>query len=279
MLAAPAASWAVDWSKVAATDVALFYPGQRSWEKVLTKSEHKGADKIRAGETCASCHADEEADMGKAQAEADKYSGRSSLVAQVKAAVEGGNLRIQVSGPAEGGKAPDVAMMIGGDAIKSTRQAGCWAACHDDAPGMASDSGQKLGKYLARSRSKNSATGGGDSVRPQAELDQALAAGEFLELLEVDPAGKGERAYILDAIHERDMPGASLRVEGGRWIAEMQRPLAAGGKGELALESGKTYYVGFAIHDPGAKGRKHLVSLERTLAIGSGTADIVAQGK
>ena len=59
----------------------------------------------------------------------------------------------------------------------------------------------------------------------------------------------------------------------------MQRPLAAAGKGELALDNGKTYYMGVAIHDAGAKGRKHLVSLERSIAIGSGTADIVAQGK
>ena len=61
--------------------------------------------------------------------------------------------------------------MLGNEALKSTAQAGCWAACHDDAPGMASDSGQKLGKYLPRSRSRNTATGGGDSVRPQVELD------------------------------------------------------------------------------------------------------------
>ena len=97
--------------------------------------------------------------------------------------------------------------MLGSEALKSTAQAGCWAACHDDAPGMASDSGQKLGKYLSRSRSKNTATGGGDSVRPQAELDAALAAGEFLELLEVDASGKGERVYVLDKLHERELAG------------------------------------------------------------------------
>ena len=276
-LALPAASWAVDWSKVSAKDFTLFYPGQKSWEKVLTATEHKGAAKLRAGETCASCHADEEADMGSSQAEADKFSGRNSIVVQFKAAVDAGNLHLQVSGPAVGDKAPGVAVMLGSEALKSTAQAGCWGVCHDDAPGMASDSGQKLGKYLARSRSKNTPTGGGDSVRPQAELDAALAAGEFLELLEVDASGKGERGYVLDKFHEREMPGATLRVEGGRWIAEMQRPLAAGGKGEVALEAGKTYHIGVAIHDPGVKGREHLVSLERSLAVGSGSAAIVAQ--
>ena len=273
----PAASWAVDWGKVTATDIPLFYPGQVSWEKALTASEHKGATKFRAGETCRDCHADEEADMGASRAEMDKFAGRSSLVVQLKAAVAGGNLHLQVSGPAVGDKAPDVGVMLGSEALKSTTQAGCWVACHDDAPGMASDSGQKLGKYLARSRSKNTPTGGGDSVRPQAELDAALAAGEFLELLEVDASGKGERVYILDKLHERELAGTTMRVEGGRWIAEMQRPLAAGGKGEIALDAGKTYHVGVAIHDPGVKGRKHLVSLERSLVVGSGSADIVVQ--
>lgn len=268
---------ALDWSKAVATDIVLFLPGQTSWEQALTTTSHKGAAKIRAGQSCNQCHADEEADMGASQALAVSWHGRASVVVQVKAAVEAGVLHWQISGPAVNGKAPGVAIMLGNDALKSTAQAGCWAACHDDAPGMKSDSGQELGKYLSRSRSKNTATGGGDSVRPQAELDAALAAGEFLELIEIDASGEVQRGYILDKIHKKQVSGAgSIRLEGARWTAEIQRPLAAAGVGELTLAMGAIYHFGMAIHDPGAKKYQHLVSLEHSLAVGEGSADVVA---
>ncbi len=270
-------AFALDWSKATARDIALFLPGQTSWEQTLTAASHKGAAKIRAGQSCTECHAEEEADMGTSQAAAVSYPGRASVVVQVKAAVEGDVLHWQISGPAVDGKVPGVAIMLGNDALKSTAQAGCWAACHDDAPGMKSDSGQKLGKYLSRSRSKNTATGGGDSVRPQAELDAALAAGEFLDLIEIEASGAAERGYVLDKFHEKEVGGAgSIRLEGARWIAEIQRPLAAAGVGELSLTTGAVYHFGIAIHDPGVKKHQHLVSLEHSLAIGAGSADVVA---
>ena len=74
----PCTGWAVDWGKSAATEIALFYPGQMSWEKTLTAAAHKGATKFRAGETCHGCHADEEADMGASQAGKRASRGRSS---------------------------------------------------------------------------------------------------------------------------------------------------------------------------------------------------------
>lgn len=278
-LACAAQAWAVDWASAKAAEVPLFYPGQMSWEKALTASAHKGAPKIRAGESCGECHADEAAEVGASQAEAAAYAGRSSLGVQVRAALGDGQIHWQISGPLGAQGAPSVAIMLGTDAIKTTAQAGCWGACHDDAPGMASDSGQDLGKYLSRSRSKNTATGGGTSVRPAAELDAALAAGEFFELIEIESSGKVERGYVLDRFHEKEVPGAgAIRVEGDRWIAEVRRPLAAAGPGEIALAAGGVYHFGIAIHDPGAKKHQHLVSLAHTLAVGSGSADVVAAG-
>ncbi|MBW6493039.1 MAG: hypothetical protein K0B16_00520 [Burkholderiaceae bacterium] len=54
----------IDWSKVAATKVTLFYPGQSSYQWLL--SGHKGAKAIRGGKACVSCHEGEEKDMGEA---------------------------------------------------------------------------------------------------------------------------------------------------------------------------------------------------------------------
>ncbi len=53
----------IDWSKVPTTKVSLFYPGQSSYEWLL--SEHKGAKGIRSGKACMSCHATEEKNMGE----------------------------------------------------------------------------------------------------------------------------------------------------------------------------------------------------------------------
>ncbi|MBI2978134.1 MAG: hypothetical protein HYY38_04770, partial [Rhodospirillales bacterium] len=54
-----------DWSQVPAKTVKLFYPGQSSYQW-LRSPEHKRADKkVKAGDSCVSCHEGEEAEMGQ----------------------------------------------------------------------------------------------------------------------------------------------------------------------------------------------------------------------
>jgi len=53
-----------DWSKIPATSVKLFYPGQSAYDWLIS-SEHKRADKkVLAGDSCMSCHEGEEAEIG-----------------------------------------------------------------------------------------------------------------------------------------------------------------------------------------------------------------------
>ncbi len=62
----PAAALAVppDWSKIPSTTVKLFYPGQSSYQW-LRGAEHRRAEgKVRAGDSCVSCHEGEEEDIG-----------------------------------------------------------------------------------------------------------------------------------------------------------------------------------------------------------------------
>ena len=63
---APTASAAVDWSKAKEKEVVLFYPGQASWEWVMTQADHSGATKFRGGKNCRGCHDGEQADIGAA---------------------------------------------------------------------------------------------------------------------------------------------------------------------------------------------------------------------
>jgi hypothetical protein len=56
----------IDWSKVPANDITLFYPGQSSYQWL--RNDHKGdkgADAARRGSTCVKCHEDEEKMLGE----------------------------------------------------------------------------------------------------------------------------------------------------------------------------------------------------------------------
>jgi hypothetical protein len=52
----------IDWTKVAATKVTLFYPGQTTYEWLRTK-DHKGASKVARGAACTGCHDESDAEQ------------------------------------------------------------------------------------------------------------------------------------------------------------------------------------------------------------------------
>jgi len=54
----------IDWSKVPATNVPLFYPGQSSYEWVRS-SDHKGATVVKNNGACIACHSGKEKTMGE----------------------------------------------------------------------------------------------------------------------------------------------------------------------------------------------------------------------
>lgn len=72
-LAAPALA-APDWSKAPKKTITVFYPGVASMEWTLVGTEHGGARGMRRGETCASCHDEETADMGRKIVSGQKLS-------------------------------------------------------------------------------------------------------------------------------------------------------------------------------------------------------------
>jgi hypothetical protein len=53
----------IDWSKVPAKSVTLFYPGQSSFQW-LRGSTHPGAQAVEGGEACVTCHKGQEAKLG-----------------------------------------------------------------------------------------------------------------------------------------------------------------------------------------------------------------------
>ena len=72
----------------------------------------------------------------------------------------------------------DIALMWddGGEAF---RRGGCFAACHNDLPGMSADRGQHTGKYLWASRSQLQRVGRPSLVRNANRVGRAEGGGRF----------------------------------------------------------------------------------------------------
>jgi hypothetical protein len=290
---------AIDWSGVPAKTVVLAYPGQASWEWVLTKSDHEGAEKFRAGKACRECHDDETMVEGGAKVvkggklEPAPVAGMAgSLPVKVQFAHDGSALSVRLQWKATGTDAKQdatyaahAALILADPANKEANRAGCWAACHDDSEGMASAGAAPQEKYVGASRVKLSRQGGGAAVKPAADLQALLAGGNYLEYwtakLKADGSAVAEGGYILDKFHASagSKLSSTASFANGEWTVVLTRPLASAGPGEVGLAAGKVYPVGFAIHDGHTKGRYHYVSMEHNFSIDGGSADFVAAKK
>lgn len=307
---AAAMAAAPDWNKVPKKTITVFHPGVASLEWTLTGGEHGGARAMRKGETCASCHHEETADMGKKivageKAEPQPIKGRAgSIPVTVQAAHDGANLylRFQWKGLTGTAKKQDeknqvkVAVMFDDNRVEYANIGGCWASCHDDLrtmPDVNPDAARhpkakeldirKNGptKYLKESRTdlelKTRPKGGWDKLRSDADIAAALKAGKFLEIWQFR-SGEGPRdGYVLDARRMKAAPGlAEGRNEGGVWTVTFTRKLAGGGPGQHTFAAGRSYNMGFAIHDDYSNERWHHVSLGYTLGLDNPKADINA---
>jgi cytochrome c-type protein NapC len=238
---------------------------------------------------------------------------RGIINATVQAAHDGETLYVRMQWPdaghfpapfVEGGKMdPDnqikVAMMITGTGIEMGDQVGCWATCHADNSYMPFDPGAEaiaangdvaaqlqaegtVTKYLSESRTKieikgrrGKAQGGWDQLKSQDEIDQLLAKGTFMDLLRVYADGSASNGYLLDRRVKNDGEIAGeASLSAGMWTVVFSRPLASDAVGDVPLEPGKTYTVGFAIHDDYAAARFHHVTLNTSLALDDPNATI-----
>lgn len=304
---------APDWSKAPKKNITVFYPGVSSLEWTFIGTEHGGARAMRKGETCASCHSEEAADMGrkivtgqKLEPDAASVKGKAPAIpVSVQAAYDASNLYLRFTWkqpPAAGGKKMDqksavkLAVMFNEDGkVEYDAMGGCWASCHHDLRGMPDVNAgaakhpraKELDihsdgptKYLKGSRTalemKARPLGGWDKLKPEAEYAQMLGEGRFLELWQWRSADAPRAGHVLEARRLKAAPGlAEGKNEGGEWTVTFTRKLT-GGPGSHAFAAGKKYNFGFAIHDDHADGRYHHVSLGNTLGLDNPKADLNA---
>jgi cytochrome c-type protein NapC len=142
-------------------------------------------------------------------------------------------------------------------------------------------------KYLAESRTKvevkgrrGKPQGGWDQLKPAEEIDQMLAEGTYMDLLRVYADGSATNGYLLDrrVQNEGEIAGEAA-LSGGMWTVVFSRPLNSGAPGDVPLEAGKTYTVGFAIHDDYAAARFHHVTLNTSMALDDDAAMINVAGQ
>jgi len=270
-LGAGAAGAAPDWSKAPSKTITIFYPGVAPIEWITKTADHSGAKGLKKGETCAGCHDEETAEMGKKMASGQKIEptpikGKAgSIPVKVQAAHDGTNLYLRFSWkqPAGGGgekmdkdNQVKLSVMLEDNKIERAEQSGCWETCHQDARTMP-DANDKKTKYVP----------GGD-----------VKGGKFYDLIQWTSKGVKHDGYVAD---KRVMEGGKALVDakgekkGDEWVVTFTRKLAGGDEGDITMTSGKTYNFGFAIHDDHTAGRFHDVSLGYTLGIDA-KADITA---
>lgn len=270
-LAVGSAMAAPDWSKVPDKTITVFYPGVSPIEWITTGTEHGGARGLRRGETCAACHDEETADMGQKIVTGQKLEPKpikgkvGSIPVTVQAAHDADNLYLRFSWkqPAGGAEPMDkdnavkLSVMLEGNKIERANQSGCWESCHRDARTMPDAKDDQKTKYVV----------GGD-----------VKAGVFYDLIQWTSKGAKHDGYVAD---KRVMDGGKALLDakgeknGDQQVVTFTRKLAGGGEGDITLAPGKTYNIGFAIHDDHASGRFHHVSLGYTLGVGT-DADITA---
>lgn len=236
---------------------------------------------------------------------------RGVIDATVQAAHDEENMYIRLQWPdtghnpapfIDGGKMdPDnqikVAMMITGTGIELGDQVGCWASCHADNSYMPFDPGtdaiaangdvsdrlsqqNTVAKYISESRTeveikgrRGKALGGWDKLHAADQIEQYLADGTYLDLMRVFADGSATNGYLLEqrVVNDGEI-AASASLDAGIWTVVFTRPLNSGAPGDVPLEPGQTYTVGFAIHDDFAAARFHHVTLDTSLALDDDSA-------
>ncbi len=295
-LGAGGAQAGIDWPSIPGKELVLFYPGQGSFEWMMTVADHSGATKFREGKTCYACHKGEERQLGAnivggKKIEPTPISGKPEAIpATVKFARDADNLYVHVEfAPGEqpnSGMDPKNAakltVMFADARVPEAGRAGCWVACHDNLDRMASGKNE-LTKYLMKTRTKIGRQGG-DQLKPDAELEALKSGGYVMEYWQAQLNAGAPAVPVNGIVAEKredlspTLVTADAQFADGAWKVTLARKLDSPAP-HLDFADGGKYMIGVAVHAGHTAGRFHYVSLEQSMVVGSGSADFVAVKK
>jgi hypothetical protein len=276
---------AADISQAPAKKIMVFYPGTSGMEWILKGTEHGGAKAVKRSEPCTGCHIDENKKMDESAEigskilagekskntalEPNPIKGKpGSIAVNVQATHDDSNLYLRFTWKNTGfnsGNKMDAdnpiklaVMLEVPGTLENDTTGGCWATCHTDVRTMPGVTDDKKTKYVAGA---------------------SLAEGKFFDIFQYR-SGTGQKidGHIAD---KRVMEGGTALSEargelnGDTWTVNFTRKLS-GGTGDVALQPGKEYNFGFAIHDDHTAGRYHYVSFGYTLALDNPQAGVNA---
>jgi predicted CXXCH cytochrome family protein len=252
---------AMEPTAVSRKEITLFYPGMAASDWLV--QNHPGSQPLRQGRNCQQCHRGEEASMGAAQANGFEPAFRAVDIAF---GVDADDMLITLHwiGP-EGDS--DISFMWGDGGNEAFRRGACFAACHDDLPGMARDRGQQTGKYLWSSRSQQQQVGQPSIIKAEAALAELMAAGEFVELWRIQLAsGRVEVASVLADVawQSKNLIQINKSYSDGAWNVAIRVPLNNTQSLHPFNREGK-HTFGIALHGANNPGGRHWVSLPMTL--------------
>jgi DmsE family decaheme c-type cytochrome len=256
--------------------VSLFFPGQSDSQWLLT--EHPGSQPLRQGRNCQQCHRGEEDAMAR-KLSGDAGSNMRELAVSFAKDASTLKLTLSWSGPMHDN---DISIMWGDHNSEAFRRGGCFAACHNDMEGMSRDRGGKVDKYLMASRAQQQRIGQPAIARSDAELEQMIAQGQFVELWRVKLGGanapKVETATLLAGLdwHEDSLLTGTSSYENGRWTVSLERPLK-GGTGYKDFVAEQKYTLGIALHGDENPGARHWISLPLTMSFDGDDTDFIVE--
>lgn len=304
-LASPGWSWAgqPDWPRVKGTDLKLFYPGVSSWD-FLTSDDHRlGAREINKGKKdCRHCHLDkggtldlkaDEIVSGSMKMkrshkpfEPEPLAGRKGvLTAGVQAAYDAENLYLRFTWLSKGsgwnqkGKAPDRISIQVNKSEPSFGKYGCFITCHKDLSTMPDAPSRKEIEADPAYRGRDGVSLYAVYARSSWDQRRAEADSRFrdglIDLKAIEFEGGRAKAgdgWIFDMRDWEDKPGfeGTGSWADGRYTAVFKIRRAASGKYNIPINEGDLISIGVAIHEDGAKSRKHYVSLPLAIGLGTG---------
>ncbi len=304
-----------NWAEIPSTDLLLLYPGVTSWEFLLSNDHRLGGRAIKRQQKkdCRHCHLSKsgELDMKVDEIAAGTANMKRShkpfepkpipgkpgtLHAKVKAAYDNDYIYLRVewdsdgTGWSAGNKTPDRISLQVNKSNTSFKKYGCFVACHNDTNTMP-DSPTKR-QVLSNPYYKGLKR---DDVRLYAfyarsswaltldagALKKARDGGGLIDLWSLElTEGKviGSDGWVFD---DRRWESASDVTGTGTWAnnkytVTFKRRLRTKSPYDIRLKEGDVVSMGMAIHDRGAKKRKHYISFAFTVGLGE-KADIKAR--